>query len=416
MAHRPGRHGRPERRVGRRTAGAPAAGAGGDSKGPDGGRERQPLIVLDGHAAVQAAVGRRYSYSGDRLMPDRFYAYVDANAGRIALTAGARSGADSRIRSLGGPRTKKRTVLAEEIDAMASADASGYEAWLGSIEAMQRGAAGDPQSRTARRWMRLREDSLPRIILGEDRPWTECHIAKLMHPEAYMVKNLDDKGRAYMLGWLYDHAASARLVAAEAARVAEGSGGRGAILVAMNPDILAFAGELEAATGGRLRVLDADRVSLGPTKKQKAERAERLRRLVPRRGQPLTTAELKRRLGTKRLGRLTAIKGEKIVVIVRERDDGLTYARKGFVMCVGEGGENQQMDRNNKAIRDAGPEGHDILLFERTDADRLAFVSRLGYVSHRIRRVGEEGSPFGGRIIVFKLKRYGGVAEGGGRD
>ena len=337
-------------------------------------------------------------------MPDRFYAYVDANADRIAITAGARDEAASRTRGLGGPRTKKRTVVAEEIDAMASADASGHEAWLGSIEAMQRGAVADPRSKAAKRWVRLRKGVLPIVIQGEGQ-----------NEEYYTIGDLDDKGRAAALGWLYDHAASARLVAAEAARVAEtrvGKGRGGADLVAMDPDILAFAGELEAMTGGRLRVLDADRVSPGPTKKERAERAERLRRLVPRRGQPLTAGELKNRLGTKRLGRLTVIKREKIVAIVRERGDGLTYVKNGFVVCVGEGVQNQQMDRVNKAIRDAGPEGYDILLFERTRGDRLAFVARLRYVSHRTRHVDGGSGPVYGDIIVFRLKMEGDAGGG----
>lgn len=343
-------------------------------------------------------------------MPDRFYAYMDANAGRIALTASARSKAASEIRGLGGPRTKKRTVVAEEIDAMASADASGHEAWLASIEAMQREAAGDPRSRAAKRWVRLRKGVLPIVIQVEGQD-----------EEYYTIGDLDDKGRAAALGWLYDHAASARLVAAEAARVAEtgGVGGRnGADLVAMDSDILAFAGELEAMTGGRLRVLSADRVSPCPTKRERAERAERLRRLVPRRGQSFTASELKKRLGTKRLGRITSIKQEKIVAIVRERGDGLTYVKNGFVVCVGDGIQNQQMDRGNKAIRDAGPEGYDILLFERTRGDRLAFVSRLRYVSHRTRHVDDGSGPVYGDIIVFKLKMMedGEAAPGAGEN
>lgn len=375
-----------------------AGGPGGEAEEP---ASRQPLIVLDDHTAVQAAVGRRYLYSGDRLMPSRFYEYVDANAGRIALTASARSEAASRVRGLGGPRTKKRTVVAEEIDAMASADASGHEAWLASIEAMQREAAGDPRSRAAKRWVRLRKGVLPIVIQGEGH-----------NEEYYTIGDLGDKGRAAALGWLYDHAASARLVAAEAARVAEGSSERGTILVAMDPDILAFAGELEAMTGGRLRVLNADRVSPSPTKGERAERAERLRRLVPRRGQSFTASELKNRLGTKRLGRITSIKREKIVAIVRERGDGLTYVKNGFVVCVGDGIQNQQMDRGNKAIRDADPEGYDILLFERTRGDRLAFVSRLRYVSHRTRHVEGGSGPVYGDIIVFKLKMEGGAGGG----
>ena len=396
---------RPGRARGPRQEGEVRGSGGGGNAGER--RGRRPLVVLDGDAAVQAAIGRRYSYSGSRLMHGRFYAYVDANAGRIALTAGARSRAAREARGMGGPRTKKRTAITEEIGAMASADASGHEAWLGRIEAMQRRAVGDPRSKPAKRWMRLRKRTLPMIIPD-----------KGGEGGAAAAKGAGGR-RARMLGRLYDQAESARLVAAEAARVAEtgaGEGRRGARLVTMDPDILAFAGDLEAMTGGRLRVLDADRVSPRPTKRERAERAARLRRLVPRSGKSLTDDELKRRLGTRRLGRLTKIKDERVVVIVRERADDLILVKNGFVLCVGEGGGDQRMDRNNLAVRDSGPDGYDILLFERTDGDRLAFASRLRYVSHRTRWIDDEDCPFRGRFIVFKLKMVGGperLREGG---
>ena len=358
-------------------------------------------------------------------MPGRFYAYVDANADRIALTAGARGEAVSRMRGMGGPRTKKRTAITEEIGAMASADASGHEAWLGRIDAMQRRAAGDPRSKAARRWIGLRKNALRIVIPGEGWEGEGGDAAAAMRPKEGAARGPGGK-RARMLAWLYNRAASARLVAAEAARVAETGGGggrRGARLVTMDPDILAFAGELEAMTDGRLRVLDADRVSPRPTKRERAERAARLRRLVPRRGQSLTDDELKGRLGTRRLGRLTKIKDRRVVVIVRERADDLILVKNGFVLCVGEGGGDQQMDRNNLAVRDSGPDGYDILLFERTGGGRLAFASRLRYVSHRTRWIDEEeDSPFRGRFIVFKLKmvdgperRREGAASGGNR-
>ena len=398
-------------------AGKPAAegAAGGGAGGPAGQRQRRrrPVVLLDGHAAVQAAVGRRYSASKERYMPERFYAYADANAGRTALTEEARRGAMDCIHMMCGAKTKKHAVLAGEIGAMAAADASGHEAWLGRIEDAQRAAVADPRSRAARRWMMLREGVLPRIILGEGRHWTEYEAATAFHSKAYMVKYLDDEGRAGMLSWLYERAATARLAAAEAARVAEaagGGGGGGARLVAMDPDILAFAGEVRAMTGSRLRVLDAGRVSPAPTRRQRAERAELLRRLVPRQGQSFTADELKKRLGARGLGRITKIAGSRIIVVVRERDDSLTYARNGLVVCVGEGGDRQHMERNNKAIRDSGPEGYAILLFERAGDGRLAFVSRLRYASHETKRPGLGRVPAPGTVFVFRLKPVGGGA------
>ena len=395
-------------------AGKPTA-EGAARGGADGsaGLQRRPIVLLDGHAAVQAAVGRRYSASKERYMPERFYAYADANAGRTALTEEARRGAMDCIRMMCGAKTKKHAALAGEIGAMAAADASGHEAWRGRIEDAQRAAVADPRSRAARRWMMLREGALPRIILGEGRHWTEYEAATAFHSKAYMVKYLNDEGRAGMLSWLYERAAPARLAAAEAAKVAEADGaggGGGARLVAMDPDILAFAGELRAMTGGRLRVMDADRVSPAPTRRQRAERAELLRRLIPRRGQSFTAGELKKRLGARGLGRITKIAGNKLVVIVRERDDGLTYARNGLVVCVGEGGDMQHMDRNNKAIRDSGPEGYAILLFERAGDGRLAFVSRLRYASHGTRRPGLGRVPAPGTVFVFRLRPVGGGA------
>ena len=347
---------------------------------------------------MQLAIGRRYSHSYDRFLPDRFDAYVDANAGGVALTAGARDRAVRSILGLGGPRTKKRTVLTEEIVAMESADASGHEAWLGRMDAMHRAAAGDPLSRAAKRWMRLQKNLLS-MTVRERGPGGEAATS--------------------MLAWLYDRAASARLAAAEAARAAETGGGRGrgregAHLVTMDLDILAFAGEIEAMTGGRLRVLDADRVGPSPTKRERAERAARLRRLVPRAGQSISEAELKGRLGTSRLGRITRVKGAKVVVIVRDLGDTLTLVRNGFVLCIGEGGADQRMVRNNRAVLDSGPDGYDILLFERTGdgggggGNRLAFVSRLEYVSHRARWINDEYGAPRGRLIVFKLGMRGG--------
>ena len=394
------RHGsavRPDSPRGPRPEGAATAAAAGEyaktaggRRGRESGSRRGPLVLLDGDAAVQLAIGRRYSHSYDRHLPDRFDAYVDANAGGVALTAGARDRAVRSIQGLGGPRTKKRTVLTEEIGAMESADASGHEAWLGRMDAMHRAAAGDPLSRAAKRWMRLKKDLLS-MTVRERGPGGEA--------------------AASMLAWLYDHAASARLAAAEAARAAETGGGRGrgregAHLVTMDLDILAFAGEIGAMTGGRLRVLDADRVGPSPTKRERAERAARLRRLVPRAGQSISEGELKGRLGTGRLGRITRVKGAKVVVIVRDLGDTLTLVRNGFVLCVGDGGTDQRMVRNNRAVLDSGPDGYDILLFERTGrggGDRLAFVSRLEYVSHRARWINDEYGAPRGRLIVFKL-------------
>ena len=103
-------------------AGKPAAegAAGGGAGGPAGQRQRRrrPVVLLDGHAAVQAAVGRRYSASKERYMPERFYAYADANAGRTALTEEARRGAMDCIHMMCGAKTKKHAVLAGEIGAM----------------------------------------------------------------------------------------------------------------------------------------------------------------------------------------------------------------------------------------------------------------------------------------------------------
>ena len=342
-------------------------------------------MILDGIPAATVAVKRRFPHSAYAFLPDRFYEYVESNRDRIALTKSGREVAVAFTEAQNGRKSKKRPIFLDEVARMR--DAAGGERhgrWLGRIEAVHRAAADDPQSKAAERWLEMRTSLLQNKI--GDGGW---------YPE-------DD---AAALNWLHSRAAEARQLAAEAAGAAEKSGGAGADLVTIDPDLLAFAGEIEEATGGRLRILDAQRVVREPTAAEMAERAVQLRKIMPRRGERLTLEEFRGRFGLLMLGRIGRSVKNHVILIVRERRDQKTYEKDGLVMCAGEGRYNQSMVKMNRAIRDSGVEGYPILLFERAaGSDDVVFKSCLRYRSHETLTNCEMDYYGPQETILFKLE------------
>ena len=328
-----------------------------------------PVVILDGPAAATVAIKRTMPHSARAYLPDRFYEYVDSKGDRVALTRSGREEAARRLEGLIGRGRRRRAALLGELARMrdAGGEGGGGGPWLGRIEAVYRAAADDPQSEAAERWANLLVYAMPESVYGQEYP--------------------DDKAEEEAIfKWLYSRAEEARLAAAEAAEAAEREGGAGAVLVTARPDLLAFAGELEEATGGRLRILDAQIACREATAGERAERAARLRRILPREGERLTMEELRRRFGLLMLGRFGRSVRNHVILIIRERGDERTYEKDGLVMCTGEGRYDQRMDKNNRAIRDSGPEGYPILLFERAaeGGGDVVFKSCLRYRSHSI--------------------------------
>lgn len=344
-----------------------------------------PVVILDGIPAATVAIKRRFPHSAYAFLPGRFYEYVESNRDRIALTKSGREDAVAFTEAQNGRKSKKRPVLLAELALMRDAPGGGGgEAWLGRIEEVYRAAAADPRSDAAERWMELLAGVLPKSVYEK-------------YPDKEAVE-------AAAFKWLYSHAEDARLVAAEAA---EAAGGAGADLVTISSHLLAFAGEIKEATGGRLRILDAQRVCREITAGERAELAGRLRRIVPRRGERLTMEELRGRFGLLMLGRIGRSVRNHVIVIVRECGDKRTYEKDGLVMCAGEGRYVQRMVKINRAIRDSGPEGYPILLFERVaggGGSDVVFKACLRYRSHRTLTDDSMDNPAPDETILFELE------------
>ena len=367
-----------------RRAAAKEEGAGRMQEEGSGGR----AVILDGIPAGTVAIKRVLPGSVYAFLPDRFYAYVDSKGDRVALTKSGREVAAMYVGARGGRGSKRRPALLGELARMRDAGGEGGGGpWLGRIEAVYRAAAADPRSKAAERWVDALKYSVPESVYGQEYPDDEAF-------EAAVFK------------WLYTRAEEARLAAAEAAEAAEKAGGEGAVLVTIRPDLLAFAGDLEKATGGRLRILDAQIACPEATAEERAERAARLRRILPRAGERLAMAELRRRFGLLMLGRFGRSVKNHVIVIVRERGDEKTYEKDGLVMCAGEGRHIQRMDRINRAIRDSGPEGYPILLFERAGGggDDVVFKTCLRYRSHSILENRSMYDPCPEETILFALE------------
>lgn len=349
----------------------------------DRGGDR-PVVILDGGAAASVAVRRRFPHSVYAYLPGHFYEYVESNRDRIALTKGGREVAEAFAEAHTGRKGKKRPVILGELARMRdAAGGAGGGAWQGRIDAVYRAAIDDPQSKAAERWLELLAGALPESVYEK-------------YPDGEAVE-------AAALKWMYSHAENARQVAAEAA---EAAGSAGADLVTISGHLLAFAGEIKEATGGRLRILDAQRVCREITAGERAELAGRLRGIVPRRGERLTMEELRGRFGLLMLGRIGRSVRNHVIVIVRERGDKRTYEKDGLVMCAGEGRYVQRMVKINRAIRDSGPEGYPILLFERVagGGGDVDFKACLRYRSHSMLTDCSMDNPAPDETILFELE------------
>ena len=345
-------------------------------------------MILDGILAGTVAIKRVLPGSARAFLPDRFYEYVDSKGDRVVLTRSGREVAAMYAGARGGRGSKRRAALLGEVARMRDAGGEGGGGpWLDRIEAVYRAAAADPRSEAAERWADALKYAVPESVYGQEYPDDEAF-------EAAVFK------------WLYSRAEEARLAAAEAAEAAEKAGGAGAVLVTIRPDLLAFAGELEKATGGRLRILDAQIACPEATAEERAERAARLREIVPRRGERLAMKEMRGRFGLLMLGRFGRSVRNHVIVVVRERGDKRTYEKDGLVMCAGEGRYVQRMDRINRAIRDSGPEGYPILLFERAGGggDDVVFKSCLRYRSHSMLERRSMDDPGPEETILFALE------------
>ena len=352
-----------------------------------GGGGGGPVVILDGAVAASVAVRRKFPHSVYAYLSDRFYEYVESNGDRIALTKGGREVAEAFAEAYTGRRSKKRPAILGELARMRDAPGgAGGGAWQGRIDAVYRAAIDDPQSKAAERWLELLAGVLPKSVYEK-------------YPDG-------EAAEAAAFKWMYSHAEDARQVAAEAAGAAERTGGAGADLVTISSHLLAFAGEIKEATGGRLRILDAQRVCREITAGERAELAGRLRGIVPRRGERLTMEELRKRFGLLMLGRIGRSVRNHVIIIVRERGDKRTYEKDGLVMCAGEGRYVQRMVKINRAIRDSGPEGYPILLFERVagGGGDVVFKACLRYRSHSTLTDDSMDNPAPDETILFELE------------
>lgn len=356
----------------------------GRGAGKEGGGR---IVILGDVLAATVAIKRKMPNSVYAFLPDRFYEYVEANIGRIALTKSGREISVAYAKARGGPRGKRRPLLLGELALMRdAAGGESHERWQGRIDAVYRAVLDDPQYKALERWADLRVD----VLLDS------------IHEQKYP----DDKAAAdAIFKLLYSHAEGDRREAAEAAGAAERAGGAGADLVTIRSNLLAFAAEIEEATGGRLRIIDAQRVVREPTAAEMAERAVHLRKIMPRKGERLTLEEFRGRFGLLMLGRIGRSVKNHVILIVRERRDQRTYEKDGLVMCAGEGRYDQSMVKMNRAIRDSGPEGYPILLFERAaGSDDVVFKSCLRYRSHETLTNREMDYRGPEETILFKLE------------
>ena len=356
----------------------------GRGAGKEGGGR---IVILGDVLAATVAIKRKMPNSVYAFLPDRFYEYVESNIDRIALTKSGREISVAYAKARGGPRGKRRPLLLGELALMRdAAGGESHERWQGRIDAVYHAALDDPQYKAMERWADLRVD----VLLDS------------IHEQKYP----DDKAAAdAIFKVLYSHAEGDRREAAEAAGAAERAGGAGADLVTIRSNLLAFAAEIEEATGGRLRIIDAQRVVREPTAAEMAERAAHLRKIMPRKGERLTLEEFRGRFGLLMLGRIGRSVKNHVILIVRERRDQRTYEKDGLVMCAGEGRYDQSMVKMNRAIRDSGPEGYPILLFERAaGSDDVVFKSCLRYRSHETLTNREMDYRGPEETILFKLE------------
>lgn len=380
----------------------------GRGAGKEGGGR---IVILGNVLAATVAIKRKMPNSVYAFLPDRFYEYVESNIDRIALTKSGREISVAYAKARGGPRGKRRPLLLGELALMRdAAGGESHERWQGRIDAVYRAALDDPQYKAMERWADLQVgvllDSIHEQKYPDDKAAAGTARSVREHAAIHEKKYPDDKAAAdAIFKLLYSHAEGDRREAAEAAGAAERAGGAGADLVTIRSNLLAFAAEIEEATGGRLRIIDAQRVVREPTAAEMAKRAVHLRKIMPRKGERLTLEEFRARFGLLMLGRIGRSVRNHVILIVRERRDQRTYEKDGLVMCAGEGRYDQSMVKMNRAIRDSGPEGYPILLFERAaGSDDVVFKSCLRYRSHETLTNYEMDYYGPQETIMFKLE------------